>query len=175
MPFPVFSRRFRRKCTTQWLVFFRQFNTIGPLFCSFAQHHQLELRKSKTYSKRFFRDIDALNTETLRKKFEKLIIIKDVESFWSFYIGMYFFHILQPTGVSQSPKGPPFTILSLRYSADFGRSRLVSVYNPFKTVRLLKTIKIEAQWQRLTFGLESLNRSRNTAMCEKINIVVAKF
>ena len=25
----------------------------------------------------------------------------------------------------QSPKGPPFTILSLRYSADFGRSRLV--------------------------------------------------
>ena len=55
------------------------------------------------------------------------------------------FDILQPTGVSQSPKGPPsmflifcnqlefhkaqrvptFTILSLRYSADFGRSRLV--------------------------------------------------
>ena len=36
-----------------------------------------------------------------------------------------FFHILQPAGVSQSPKGPPFTILSLRYSADFGRFRLV--------------------------------------------------
>ena len=67
-----------------------------------------------------------------------------------------FFHILQPPGVSQTPKGPPFyifrhcdtvqfiffifchqlefhktqrvppfTILSLRYSADFGRSRLV--------------------------------------------------
>ena len=29
-------------------------------------------------------------------------------------------------GVSQSPEGPPFTILSLRYSADVGRSRLVS-------------------------------------------------
>ena len=64
-----------------------------------------------------------------------------------------FFHFLQPAGVSQSPKGPPFyifdtvtlfnsfffhilppagvsqnpfTILSLRYSADFGRSRLVA-------------------------------------------------
>ena len=32
------------------------------------------------------------------------------------------FHILQPTGVSQSPL---FTILSPGYSADFGRSRLV--------------------------------------------------
>ena len=30
---------------------FRQFNAIGPLFCSFVQHHQLELRTFKTYSK----------------------------------------------------------------------------------------------------------------------------
>ena len=37
----------------------------------------------------------------------------------------FFFHFLQPAGVSQSPKGPPFSILSLRYCADFGRSRLV--------------------------------------------------
>ena len=36
------------------------------------------------------------------------------------------FHILQPAGVSKSLKGPPFTILSLKYSADFGCSRLVS-------------------------------------------------
>ena len=36
----------------QCLVFFRQFNAIGPLFSSFVQHHQLELRTSKTYSKR---------------------------------------------------------------------------------------------------------------------------
>ena len=36
-----------------------------------------------------------------------------------------FFHFLQPAGVSQSPKGPPFSILSLRYGADFGHSRLV--------------------------------------------------
>ena len=27
--------------------FFRQFNAIGPLFCSFVQHHQLELRTSR--------------------------------------------------------------------------------------------------------------------------------
>ena len=37
----------------------------------------------------------------------------------------FFFQFLQPAGVSQSPKGPPFSILSLRYGADFGRSRLV--------------------------------------------------
>ena len=42
-----------------------------------------------------------------------------------------FFLIFQQTGVSKSPKGPLFTILKtwrflrLRYSADFGRSRLV--------------------------------------------------
>ena len=34
----------------------------------------------------------------------------------------FFFIFLQPAGVSQSPKGPPFSILSLRYDADFGRS-----------------------------------------------------
>ena len=42
-----------------------------------------------------------------------------------------FFDILQQSEVSKSPKGPPFTIfktlrfLSVRYSADFRRSRLV--------------------------------------------------
>ena len=41
------------------------------------------------------------------------------------------FHTLEQTGVSKSPTGPPFTLLktsrflSLRYSADFGHSRLV--------------------------------------------------
>ena len=43
-------------------------------------------------------------------------------------VPLQFFDILQATGVLQSPKGPPFTILSLRYSADFGRSRLVNRY-----------------------------------------------
>ena len=42
-------------------------------------------------------------------------------------LSLFFFQILQLTGVSQSPKGPLFTILSLRYSADFGRSRLVLI------------------------------------------------
>ena len=47
---------------------------------------------------------------------------------------LYFFSYLQQTGVSKSPKGPPFTILktlrflSLRYSEDFGRSRFVCIY-----------------------------------------------
>ena len=85
-------------------------------------------------------------------------ILKFFGQFFSVLKGspLNFFHILQPAGVSQSPKGPPFTffdtvtlfnsfffifchqlefhktqrvppftILSLRYSADFGRSRLV--------------------------------------------------
>ena len=51
----------------QWRVFFRQFNAIGPLFCSFVQHHKLELRTSKTYSKRQNlvqnRNIDVQNLE----------------------------------------------------------------------------------------------------------------
>ena len=51
----------------QWLVFFRQFNSIGPLFCSFVQHHQLELRTSKTNSKRWNlvqnKNIDVQNLE----------------------------------------------------------------------------------------------------------------
>ena len=34
----IFSRSFRRKCTTLTVVsFFRQLNAIGPLFCSFVQ------------------------------------------------------------------------------------------------------------------------------------------
>ena len=45
---------------------------------------------------------------------------------------LHFFDILQQTGFSKSPKSPPFTILktlrflSLGYSADFRRSRLVN-------------------------------------------------
>ena len=53
----------------QWLVFFSQFNAIGPLFCSFVQHHQLELRTSKTYSKRQNlvqnKNIDVQNLENI--------------------------------------------------------------------------------------------------------------
>ena len=66
----IFTRRFRRKCTTLTVaILFRQFNAIGPLFCSFDQHHQLELRTSKTYSKRQNLDqnknIDIQNLENI--------------------------------------------------------------------------------------------------------------
>ena len=54
---------------SQWLVFSRQFNAIGPLFCSFVQHQQLELRTSKTYSKRQNlvqkKNIDVHNLENI--------------------------------------------------------------------------------------------------------------
>ena len=36
----------------------------------------------------------------------------------------FFSNFLQPAGVSQSPTGLPFSVLSLRYGADFDRSRL---------------------------------------------------
>ena len=49
--------------------FSRQFSAIGPLFCSFVQHHQLELRTSKTYSKRQNlvqnKNIDVQNLENI--------------------------------------------------------------------------------------------------------------
>ena len=53
---------------------------------------------------------------------------KDMDNFFQVpkELPLNFFHILQPAGVSQSPRGPPFILLSLRYSADFGRSRLVN-------------------------------------------------
>ena len=60
--------------------------------------------------------------------FKNLIFIKFFGKFFHVPKGsppQFFFHFLQPAGVSQSPKGPPFSILSLRYGADFGRSRLV--------------------------------------------------
>ena len=49
--------------------FFRQFKAIGPLFCSFVQHLQLELRTSKAYSKRqnlvHNKNIDVQNLENI--------------------------------------------------------------------------------------------------------------
>ena len=137
----LFSRRFRRKSRLlQCLVFFRQFNTIGPLFCSFVQHHQLELRTSKTYSKRQKlvqnENIDVQNLENIAapslgvfhsnffgtmQLFLKYFGFHQrvSPSFVSIFCNtmdvkisqgsaLIFFHILQPTGVSQSPKGPPF-------------------------------------------------------------------
>ena len=182
----IFSRRFRIKCTTLKVAsFFRQFNAIGPLFSSFVQHHQLELRTSKTYLKRHNlvqnKNIDVQNFENIGSP---LVVFHSdffgtMRPFWTFldstkplrlfryfvmdvkqpqrvplftFFGtvtllkslilnffseilkslkgpIIFCHNLQPTGVSQSPKGPPFTILSLRYSVDFGRSRLVQTWS----------------------------------------------
>ena len=61
--------------------------------------------------------------------FKNLILKKFLGKFFHVSKGSpsFFFHFLQPAGVSQSPKGPPFSILSLRYGADFGRSRLVII------------------------------------------------
>ena len=53
----------------------------------------------------------------------------------------HFFHILQPAGVSQSPRGPPFTILSLRYSAGFGRSRLVFQWSSMEEINGINKMK----------------------------------
>ena len=68
--FTVFRRRFRGKSRhLQWLVFFRQFKAICPLFCSFVHHHQLELRTSKAYSKRqnlvHNKNIDVQNIDNI--------------------------------------------------------------------------------------------------------------
>ena len=108
----------------QWLVIFRQFNAIGPLFCSFVQHHQLELRTSKTYSKRqnFVqnRNIEVQNLEnvlriphwcfplgfffgTMRLFFENIRILP-------MGLPYVFFDILQHNGCQKIPKGPPFYI-----------------------------------------------------------------
>ena len=153
--------------------------------CSTVQHHEPELRTSKTYFKHqklvLNKIIDVQNLENIgspfgvfhsdffrhyatflsflestkgsplrlfryfaRQRMSKnpkgppFIFFGTVTLFknlnFNFFFGnfqnlprppLYFFHILQPTGVSQSPKGPSFTILRLRYSADFGRSRFV--------------------------------------------------
>ena len=106
----------------QLLVFFRQFNAIGPLFCSFVQHHELELRTSKTYSTRQNlvqnKNIDVQNLENLgcpplmfftRIFFGTLRLFFEV--FWIPPKGLPLvcFDILQHNGSQKIPKGPPFT------------------------------------------------------------------
>ena len=115
-----FSRRFRRKSRLlQWLVFFRQFNAIGPLFCLFVQHHQLELRTSKTYSKRqkFVqnKNIDVQNLENIGSHplvFFTRIFSALCDFFWSFLdstkvspLGL--FRSFATQWMSKNPKGSP--------------------------------------------------------------------
>ena len=74
-------------------------------------------------------------------------------------IPLQFFPIFLQTGVSKRPKGSTFhnlkssRFLSLRYSADFGRFRLVTVLESFVAI-LLITIHDGAHW--------CLNTSKNT-------------
>ena len=64
-------------------------------------------------------------TVTLFKNF----IFKIFSSLQRVQLTLQFFHILQPSLEFHRPQRvQPFTILSLRYSADFGRSRLVLVH-----------------------------------------------
>ena len=102
----------------QWLVFFRKFNAIGPLFCSFAQH-QLELRTSKTYSKRQNlvqnKNIDVQNLENIGPLwcFSLGIFSALCDFFLNFWIPpkslpFVCFDILQHNGCQKITKGPPF-------------------------------------------------------------------
>ena len=107
--FAVFSRRFRRKCTTLTVAsFFRQFNAIRPLFCSFVQLHQLELRTSKTYSKR-------QNSKRPKQKHQRTDDVSHFDFFGTMrlflkFFGFLPFDIFQHNGCQKIPKGPPFTI-----------------------------------------------------------------
>ena len=67
----------------------------------------------------------------------KNLILKNFGKFFQVPKGsplQFFFHFLQPAGDSQSPKGPPFSILSLRYGPVFGRSRLVNLTSSNRNV-----------------------------------------
>ena len=99
--------------------FFRQFNAIGPLFCSFVEQHQLELRTSKTYSKRQNlvqnNNIDVQNLKNILRI-----------PLWCYSIGFFrhcatcfglctkgsslrLFRYFATQWMSKNPKGPPFT------------------------------------------------------------------
>ena len=102
--------------------FFRQFNAICPLFCSFIQHHQLGLRTSKTYSKRQTlvqnKNIDVQNLENIGNpprcfSFGFFSALCDFfEIFWIPPKGLPFvcFDILQHKGCQKNPKGSLFYI-----------------------------------------------------------------
>ena len=94
------------------------FGTMRLFLKLFGLHQRVPLSFVSTFCNTM--DVKNPNCDAVQK------------SHYKFFLDMFsipqrapfiFFHILQPVGVSQSLK--PFTILSLRYSADFGRSRLV--------------------------------------------------
>ena len=164
--------------------FFRQFNAIGPIFCSFVQHHQLELRTSKTYSKHQNlvqnKKIDAQNLENIGSPlwwFHSVFwrYATFFEVFWIPPKGLpfVFFDILQHNGCQKIPKvNPPFTILSPRYSADFCCSRLVKFCRNFWCQLLLlfptkKTTFLTICWFWTLWILIPTKRYKNYKKCIK--------
>ena len=115
-----------------WLVFFRQFNAIGPLFCSFVQHHQLELRTSKTYSKRqnFVqnKNIDVQNAENIGSRFGNF--------HWIFFGTMILFFDF--FGFHQRVS-PSFVSIFCN-TMDFKKSQRVPFLHFFGTVTLFKNL-----------------------------------
>ena len=129
----VISRRFRRKCTTHTVAsFVRQFNTIGPLFCSFVQHHQLELRTSKTYSKRQNliqnKNIDVQNLENIGSPL------------WCFSLGFFSAVrlLLKLFGFHQ--RVSPSFLKIFCNTMDVKKSQRVTPFTNFGTVTLFKNL-----------------------------------
>ena len=99
----------------QWLVFVRQFNAIDPFFCSFVQHHQLELRTSKTYSKRqnLFqnKNIDVQNLENIR--------CPPLVFFTRIFSPLRLFRYFTTQWMSKNLKGSPFTFFGTVQKSHF--------------------------------------------------------
>ena len=126
-PGNYFSRGFRIKCTTLTVAsFFRQFNSIGPLFCSFVQH-QLELRTSKTYSKRQNivqnKNIDVQNLENIGPP-------------WCFSLG--FFSALCYFGFHQ--RVSPLFVSIFCNTMGVKKSQRVPLFTFFGSVTLFKSL-----------------------------------
>ena len=106
----------------QWLVFFSQFNAIDRIFCSFVQHHQIELRTSKTYSKRQSlvqnKNIDVQNLENIGCPplvFFTRIFFGTMRLFWNFLDSnkgspLRLFRYFATQWISKNPTGSPFYI-----------------------------------------------------------------
>ena len=116
----------------QWLLFFRQFNAICPLFCSFVQHHQLELRTSKTYSKR---------QNLVQNKNIDVQILKNIGScLWCFSLGFFsaLCDVFEIFGFHQRVS-PSFVSIFCN-TMDVKRSQRVPPFTFFGTVTLLKNV-----------------------------------
>ena len=98
------------------------------IFCS-----KLMCQKAqRVYPFKYFGTMRLFKILILRLFFENFKFQRKIEFFFvSKGSPLHFFDILQKTGFSKNPKGALFTVLktlrflSLRYSADFRRSRLV--------------------------------------------------